>query len=61
MREASLPLGVKVAEVDALLLPAVDASDSASDLSCHEGGPAAGALVVEEDAVRQVHAVRLYT
>ena len=55
------PLSVEVPEVDALLLAAVDAGNGAGDLSCYERGPAAGALVVEQNAVRQVHAVRLKT
>lgn len=56
---AHSPLGVEVPEVDALLLAAVDASDRAGDLSGHERGTTPGALVVEQNAVRQVHAVGL--
>ena len=56
---ARSPLGVEVSEVDGLLLAAVDAGDGAGDLAGHEGGATAGALVVEQDAVREVHAVRL--
>lgn len=56
-----LPLGVEVPEVDALLLASVDASNRACDLSGHERRSTPGALVVEQDAVRQVHAVGLPT
>lgn len=53
------PLGIKVSQVDAVLLAAVNTGDGASDLSRHEGRPTARTLVVEEDAIGQVHAVRL--
>lgn len=53
------PLSVEVPKVDALLLPTVDAGYGAGDLSRYERGPTAGALMVEQDTVGQVHAVRL--
>lgn len=55
------PLGVEVPEVDALLLATVNPGNRASDLSGHECGTPAGALVVEQDAVGEVHPVRLLT
>jgi len=52
-------LGVDVAEVEALLQSLADARDGDGDLARDEGGTTAGRLVVEEDAVGQVHAVGL--
>lgn len=54
------PLSVKVAQVDALLLPTVDTGHGTGDLPGDESGTTARALMVEEDAVCQVHAVRLF-
>jgi len=45
------PFGVKVTEVNALLLPAVDAGYSSSDLSCDKGRASTRAFVVEQDTV----------
>jgi len=56
---APVPLGVDVAEVQARLEALVDASDASGDLASDEGAAAARRLVVEENAVREVHAVRL--
>ena len=52
-------LRVEIPEVEALLLAEVDIRDGARDLAGDERAPAAGRLVVEEDAVARVHAVRL--
>lgn len=53
------PLGIEVAEVNALLLPAVDTGYSSGDLSGHKGRPSTRALVVEQDTVGKVHPVSL--
>ena len=55
----NVPLGVKVSEVDSLLLSTVDTGHGARDFAGHEGRTTAGALVVEEDTIGQVHSVRL--
>ncbi len=50
-------LGVEVAEVEMLLLAELDGSDGAGDFASDKGLAPAWAFVVEEDAVRGVHAV----
>src|SRR5277367_898475 len=54
---APVALGVEVAEEEVLLEAALDAGDGASDLAGDEGLAAAGALVVEEDAVAGMEVV----
>ena len=58
-KKRNAPFGIEVPQVDGLLLPAVDARDGAGDLAGHEGRATARALVVEKDAVGEVHPVRL--
>src|SRR5690606_11625107 len=57
--EAPVALGVEVAEVELVLEAQLDARGGPRDLAGHEGLAAAGALVVEEDAVRREHPVGL--
>lgn len=52
-------LGVKVTEVQALLLAEADLSDSARDFTGHEGAASARRLVVEEHTVAGVHVIGL--
>ena len=52
-------LGVEVTQVEALLLAQVDVRRSARDLPRHERPAPTRALVVEEDTVARIHAVRL--
>ena len=56
-RMAPIALGVEVAEVEAVLEADLHARHSTRDLACHERLAADRALVVEQDAVRGVHAV----
>ena len=51
--------GVEVAEVEAVIYAHLDADDGARDLPGDEGVAAARGLVVEEDAVGDVHVVGL--
>lgn len=53
------PLGVQVSQVDGLLLAAVNARYRPGDLTGHERRTTARALVVEQDAVCQVHSIGL--
>ncbi len=57
--EAPVALGVEVAEVELLVEPVLDARGGARDLAGHEGDPAPGGLVVEEDAAGDEHPVGL--
>ncbi len=56
---APITLGVDVSEVEALVNSLVDAGDGGGNLAGDEGTATAGTLVVEEDAVGKVHAIRL--
>ena len=56
---APVPPGVQVAEFEVLHKAQVYLGHGPRDLPGDEGLPAAGALVVEEDAVAGEHAVRL--
>ncbi len=56
---APVSLGVQVAEVEGLLLAAVDASDSAGDLTSDKSRTATRRFVIEENAVSGEHAVGL--
>mmetsp|Transcript_84484 Transcript_84484/g.235302 ORF Transcript_84484/g.235302 Transcript_84484/m.235302 type:complete len:248 (-) Transcript_84484:147-890(-) len=58
-RVAPVALRVHVAQVQAVLQPALDAGHGARDLAGHESGSAPRRLVVEEDAVDAEHVVRL--
>ena len=58
-RVPPVALRVDVAHVEPLLQPLLDARNSARHLARHERRAATRRLVVEEDAVAQVHAVRL--
>ena len=58
-REAPVPLGVEVAEVELVLHPQLDAGGGAGDLAGHERLAPARALVVEQDAVAGEEAVAL--
>eukprot|EP00966_Prymnesium_polylepis_P211396 4895600-Prymnesium_polylepis.1 len=58
-RVAPVALGVDVAHEELVLQPLVDARDRTRHLSRDERGPSARRLVVEEDAVGRVDAVRL--
>src|SRR5579859_7653598 len=58
-RVAPVALRVEIAETERVLLAADDRADRARDLAGHERRPTARRLVVEEDAVHRVHAVRL--
>ena len=52
-------LRVKVAKVQARLLPKADVRNSPCDFSRYEGPPTTGALVVEENAIASEHVVGL--
>ena len=56
---APIALGIDVAQVQALVDALVYPSDGGGDLAGDEGAAATGTLVVEENAVCQVHTVRL--
>ena len=56
---APITLGVNVSEVEALVNPLVDAGDGGGNLAGDECAAAAGTLVVEEDAISEMHAVGL--
>ena len=56
---APVPLGVQVAQVEAVLQAELDAGQGPGDLAGDEGLAADGRLVVEEDAVAGVHAIGL--
>ena len=59
LRVAPVPLRVQVPEPQLLLPPLLDRRHAHRDLPGHEVLSAAGGLVVEEDAVRDVHPVAL--
>ena len=54
-----ITLRINVTKVEALVKSLTNTSDGNSDLTCHKGGTTTGRLVVEKDAIRQVHAVSL--
>jgi hypothetical protein len=56
---APIALGVDVAKVEAFVDALVDAGDGGGDLTGDEGLAATRTLVVEENTIRQVHAVGL--
>ena len=56
---APVTLRVKVAKVQARLLPKADVCNGPCDFSRHKGPPTTGALVVEENAIASEHIVGL--
>jgi len=56
---APVALGIEVAEVEFVLEAHLDAGGGTGDLAGHEGLSAAGALVIEEDAVGSMQVVGL--
>mmetsp|Transcript_32108 Transcript_32108/g.67312 ORF Transcript_32108/g.67312 Transcript_32108/m.67312 type:complete len:236 (-) Transcript_32108:172-879(-) len=52
-----ITLRIDVTKVEAFVKSLADTGDGDGDLARHEGGSTAGRLVVEEDAIGQVHAV----
>src|SRR5436190_571073 len=59
LRVAPVAFGIQVSQVEFLLLPGLDAGDSARDLSRHESLATARAFVIEENATAGEHVVRL--
>src|SRR5262249_43040654 len=58
-RMSPVALGVEIAKEQCLLRPELDGRYRARDLSCDEGLASSGTLVIEQDAIRSVHAVGL--
>ena len=56
---APVALGLEIAEIDGLFEAELDAGDAARDLARDEGLAADRALMIEQDAVRGIHAVGL--
>mmetsp|Transcript_21097 Transcript_21097/g.50915 ORF Transcript_21097/g.50915 Transcript_21097/m.50915 type:complete len:248 (+) Transcript_21097:397-1140(+) len=54
-----IALGINVTKVQALIQPLTNASDGNGDLARDEGGTSAGRLVVEKNAIGQVHTIGL--
>lgn len=55
------PFGVEVSQIQGLLFATVNTGDGTSDFTRYESGTASRAFVVEQDTVRQMHAVSLCT
>src|SRR3954454_6514911 len=56
---APITLCLEIAEIKRVFQAGLDAGDRATDLACHEGFAANRAFMIEQDAVRSEHAVRL--
>ena len=49
--------GVKITEVQALLLSKLNVSCRTRDLPCYEGSPSSWTLMIEQDAIASIHSV----
>ncbi len=56
---APVALRFKIAEIERLIQTGLDTGNPARDLACHESLAANWALMIEQDAVRGIHAVGL--
>ena len=54
-----IALGIDVTKVEAFIKSLTDTGDGNCNLTCDEGGTTTGTLVVEEDAIGQVHTIGL--